>query len=177
MTEIVGYIDGRIADAAGGVGWLDAYAADDHGYGEFLAGIDTLVMGRATFDAVRALGSWPYGARPTCVLTHRPIGDPPPCVTAAAVDYTALRAHLAAAGARRAWLVGGGHVLTGALGVGALDSLRLFTMPLVLGAGAALFPAGTTAPVHGHLAENRVWASGAVESHYRFGDVPEVSAS
>jgi dihydrofolate reductase len=66
--------DGLIADRHGQIGWLEKFgAAEDFGFGEFLASVDALVMGRRTFDQVSGFGgAWPYGSRPTLVLTHRP---------------------------------------------------------------------------------------------------------
>ena len=56
MTNIV-YIatslDGYIADRDGGLDWLHSIPNpdnDDCGFGEFMAGIDALIMGRTTFE-------------------------------------------------------------------------------------------------------------------------------
>ena len=45
--------DGYIADAKGGVGFLDAFDGVDFGYDAFFGPLDSLIMGRATFDQVR----------------------------------------------------------------------------------------------------------------------------
>jgi dihydrofolate reductase len=36
------------------------YPAEDFGFGAFFAGIDAILMGRATYEAVRRHGDWPY---------------------------------------------------------------------------------------------------------------------
>ncbi|MBP0656565.1 dihydrofolate reductase, partial [Mycobacterium tuberculosis] len=60
MTDVVLYIahsiDGYIADATGGVGWLKPYESYDFGYDGFIKGIDALVMGRRTYQQVRSFG-------------------------------------------------------------------------------------------------------------------------
>src|SRR3954471_2038960 len=65
--------DGSVDD------WLAAdYPAEDFGFDAFLAGVDAILMGRGTYDAVRPFGDWPYPGKPTVVLTARPLDDPPP---------------------------------------------------------------------------------------------------
>ena len=82
-TRLVYYVaqtvDGFIADRTGGVGFLDGLdeSGGDYGYGEFYAGIDSLVMGRATYDFVRSMGVWHYAGKPTVVMTSRPGDDAP----------------------------------------------------------------------------------------------------
>ncbi len=69
-------LDGFIATSDGGVDWLDKIPnpeKSDYGYGEFISGIDAIVMGRNTFDFVAGLDiRWPSGEMPVRVATHRP---------------------------------------------------------------------------------------------------------
>lgn len=170
--RLVGWIaaslDGRIADAGGGVGWLDPFAGDDHGYEAFYAGVDALVMGRLTYEAIRSFGDWPYQGKPTLVLTARPLGPAPPGVTAATPDFALLPERLAALGARVVWLVGGGQAIAGALAAGVLDRLTVFIMPVVLGRGALLVPQAPLRPAR--AAHSRPWPSGAVETVWDFSE-------
>jgi len=84
MATIRGYmgvsVDGYIAAADGGIDWLRKYDAVDLGaraYDRFIAKIGTVVMGRATYDAITTLGiGWPYGAQRALVVTSRPLEDP-----------------------------------------------------------------------------------------------------
>ena len=72
-------LDGFIARRDGSLDWLpgadgqpaapDAPSDGDYGYASFLASVDALLMGRATYDAVLGFGEWPYGTRPVVVLT------------------------------------------------------------------------------------------------------------
>ena len=66
-------LDGFVADERGGVSFLDALNPDTLGFDRFLAGVAALVMGRRTFDQILSFGVWPYGSRPTTVLTTRPL--------------------------------------------------------------------------------------------------------
>ena len=78
MPQITLYIaasvDGYIADAAGGVGWLPSGdgGGDDYGYAGFYAGVYAIVMGRRTYEQVRGFGvPWPYPGKPAYVFTNR----------------------------------------------------------------------------------------------------------
>lgn len=63
--------DGSVDD------WLAAdLPAGDSGFGAFLAAIDAILMDRATYEAVRRHGDWPYPGEPAVVMTTRPL--PPP---------------------------------------------------------------------------------------------------
>ena len=58
-------LDGFVARLDGSLDWLpqpgDAPEGEDFGFAAFLAGVDRLVLGRATFEAVLGFGEWPYG--------------------------------------------------------------------------------------------------------------------
>ncbi len=138
-------LDGRIARPDGGVeDWLAAdYPAEDFGFGAFLAGVDAILMGRSSYDAVRRMGDWPYAGKPTVVLTSRALPDAPPGVVARAGDIAAIAAEMEACGYGRVWLFGGGQVIRSMLAIGRLDLLEMALIPVVLGDGIPLFPAGT----------------------------------
>ena len=66
-------IDGFIADKKGGIDWLTSIPNPeniDMGYGEFISGIDAIVMGRNTFQTVCGFDiDWPY-TKPVFVLSN-----------------------------------------------------------------------------------------------------------
>src|ERR1700724_602758 len=87
-------LDGFIARSDGSYDFLPPGGGEPHGYDEFMATVDALVIGRKTYDTVLTLDAWPYGKRPVFVLstralTHAPVGavvermsDPPPQIVA-----------------------------------------------------------------------------------------------
>jgi dihydrofolate reductase len=135
-------LDMRIARADGAVDWLEGFPADEFGFDAFLAGVDAILMGRGTYDAVRGFGDWPYGVRPTVVLTSRPLQDAPPGVVARGGEVAEALAALEADGHARVWVAGGGQVIAAVAAAGRLDVLDLVVVPLVLGEGIPLFPPG-----------------------------------
>src|SRR5262245_61079136 len=65
-------LDGYIARPDGGLDWLSRFENEEHGYREFFASIDALVVGRNTDDVVLGFGMWPYAGKRCVVLSHRP---------------------------------------------------------------------------------------------------------
>src|SRR5512139_2971421 len=70
-------LDGFIARANGALDFLPPGGGEPHGYDEFMATVDALVIGRNTFDVVLAFDAWPYGDKPVVVLSTRPLGPAP----------------------------------------------------------------------------------------------------
>jgi dihydrofolate reductase len=175
MTDTVYYvassIDGFIADEADAIDWLLQFGFDayqEH-YDAFIAGVGALVMGSSTYRFLldEEGEAWPYGDRPTHVLTSRTL----PMLDGADVRFESgdirgvdERAR-ASAGDRDVWIVGGGNVAAQYLDAGLLDTLRVTVMPIVLGHGVPLLPVGSiTAPLR--MVGTTPFAGGAVELAY-----------
>lgn len=144
---IAASVDGFIADEDGGVEWLEEFSrkteadGDAEGYDEFFSGIDCLVMGARTYEQIREFGEWPYGDRPTYVFTNRALPRLAETVEFVEGDVGAVATQLK----RRyghVWLVGGAQLLSSFLSENEVDELRLSLVPILLGSGIRLFPAG-----------------------------------
>src|SRR5580704_8454658 len=66
-------VDGFIARTNGDLDFLPEGGGEPHGYVEFMAGIDALVIGRKTFETVLAFPVWPYGDKRVVVLSNKPV--------------------------------------------------------------------------------------------------------
>src|SRR5512134_3495446 len=66
-------VDGFIARPRGELDFLEAGGDEPHGYDEFIATVDTIVIGRKTFETVLGFSTWPYGERLVVVLSGRPL--------------------------------------------------------------------------------------------------------
>ena len=53
-------VDGFIARPNDDLDFLPPGGGEPHGYDEFFAGVDALVIGRKTFETVLAFPEWPY---------------------------------------------------------------------------------------------------------------------
>src|SRR3954454_7855976 len=67
-------LDGFIARRNGQYDFLPAGGGEPHGYAEFIASVDTILIGRNTFQVVLDLPAWPYSDKRVVVLSHRPLG-------------------------------------------------------------------------------------------------------
>jgi dihydrofolate reductase len=158
-------LDGFIALPDGSVKWLDAVRLDgeDYGFDAFFASVDTLLMGRLTWETVLRLGEWPYAGKRVVVLTHRPAegrhGE-----SFRAGEPAALLAQLRAEGARRVY-VDGGQVISQFLREGRVDELTVSIVPTLLGQGTRLFQ-GELPRRALRLASSHVYPSGLVQLRY-----------
>src|SRR5437773_9858778 len=66
-------LDGFIARPNGDLDFLPPGGGEPHGYNEFIASVDTIVIGRKTFETVLRLTPWPYGNKRVVVLSSRPL--------------------------------------------------------------------------------------------------------
>ncbi|OFJ48569.1 deaminase [Janthinobacterium lividum] len=112
---------------------------DATGYTALMAQVDTLLIGRSTYDAVLGFEPWPYAGKRVVVLSHRAFvarhGEErrEGCVAQ-------VLAGLAAEGRRHVYLDGGAVIRAG-LHESVIDSLTLSMLPVVLGKGVCLFDA------------------------------------
>jgi len=160
-------LDGFIAGEGGDLDLLAPYNGDSQeetGYDALMASADLLLMGRNTFDVVRAFPEWPYGDKPVVVLTHRP-AEPAMNVAFRQGALAQVLSELWQQGARHLYLDGGNLVRQG-LQAGLVDELTLFWVPVVLGKGVSLFGGE---PLAGRLVplSTAVLASGLVRVIYR----------
>src|SRR5216683_6248502 len=66
-------VDGFIARPNGALDFLPEGGGEPHGYNEFIASVDAIVIGRKTFETVLAFDAWPYGDKRVVVLSSRPV--------------------------------------------------------------------------------------------------------
>jgi len=143
-------LDGFLADPDDGMDWLLTQDHDPQGAlspEAFMQEVGALVMGRTTYDWVRAhmAGSgepWYYDV-PTWVMTHRG-ADPVEGadIRFASGDVAEVHARMAeAADGKDLWVVGGGQLAVDLTRAGLLDEIRVSIAPVTLGAGRPLLPA------------------------------------
>jgi dihydrofolate reductase len=136
-------IDGFIARENGSLDWLfELPTHTDHGYNNFIKGIDTVVLGRKTYDDLLGLGvEWPYGNCESYVVTK----DSNFRVSTINTFVLNNLNKATMEGVRRkssanVWVVGGGEVITQFLNCDEIDEMILSIIPVMLGKGIRLFP-------------------------------------
>lgn len=164
-------LDGYIARLDGDIGWLlERDAADeDHGYDDFIADKDAIVMGRGSYEKVATFATWPYD-RPVLVLSRQLAGTPVPAALEGRLRFSPLAPRaalgmLAEQGVRRVY-VDGGQLIQSFLREGLIDDLVVTTVPVLIGAGRPLFGA-LAQDVGLALLASRSFPSGLVQSTYR----------
>jgi dihydrofolate reductase len=164
-------LDGFIARKDGGLDFLDHDAGgEDYGYQAFFDSVDTLVMGRGTYDKVLTFGEWSYEDKPVIVLTRSLKDSAVPPHLQGRVEFSAappreLVKALEAAGVRHIY-VDGGQVIQAFLREGLIQELTLSVIPVLIGEGIPLFGALSKDIRLRHL-ETTAFASGLVQSRYR----------
>ncbi|MBO2007027.1 dihydrofolate reductase [Serratia marcescens] len=138
--------DGFIAGADGDIDWLlrPEYAVsllNGLSYEAFIADIDALVMGRHTYEKVRAFPEWPYGELPVVVLSTQPPAQQDTAhVRWMTGEPAAIVAQLAEQGCRHLY-IDGGQTVQRFLQAGLIDEMTITRVPLLLGGGIPLFGA------------------------------------
>lgn len=139
-------LDGFIARADGNLDWLDEAntkvpEGEDCGFVEFMNSVDTLLMGRKTYEKVLSFGEWPYVDTPVVVLSRNQILFPehlPSTVSHSSEQPTELLNRLAAEGVQHVY-VDGGRTIQGFLSEGLVDKITVTKIPVILGEGIPLF--------------------------------------
>jgi len=160
-------LDGFIARLDVGLDWLPPGGGEDHGYPEFLATVDALVIGRKTYETVLGFDAWAYGDKPVFVLSTRPLAAAPAGARVERMegDPVAIAAALDARGVRHAY-VDGGDTIQRFLRAGLVQRLVVTRLPVLLGEGIPLFgPTGRDVKLE--LVSTRAVGSGMVQSEYR----------
>jgi dihydrofolate reductase len=160
-------VDGFIARPNGALDFLPADGGEPHGYNEFIASVDAIVIGRNTFETVLAFDTWPYGDKRVVVLSHGLVDLS--AVRGGVVEQMAgtpaeIVSQLAATGAHHLY-VDGGITIQGFLSAGLVQRLIITRVPVLIGEGIPLFGSLPRDIVLHHVA-TRHYPSGLVQSEY-----------
>jgi dihydrofolate reductase len=160
-------LDGFIARQDGALDWLPADGGEPHGYDEFVATVDAIVIGRKTFETVLTFDAWPYGTKPVVVLSTKPSALRAP--EGAVCDMMTgtpqeIVARLAQRGLKHLY-IDGGVTIQGFLEAGLIQRLTITRIPVLLGSGIPLFGPLSHDVRLEHVA-TRSYPSGMVQSQY-----------
>jgi dihydrofolate reductase len=160
-------VDGFIARPNDELDFLPV-ECEPHGYDEFIASVDTIVIGRRTFETVLGFGgAWPYGKKRVVVLSSRPVdlskvhGG---VVEQMSGEPAEIVAKLAASGAHHLY-VDGGITIQRFLRAGLIQRIVITRVPVLIGDGIPLFGMLPSDVALRHIATQH-YPSGLVKSEY-----------
>jgi len=133
-------LDGFIARRNGAYDFLPADGGEPHGYDEFMASVDTILIGRKTFEVVLKLPRWPYGDKRVVVLSHSPLdfSGITGRVEQMSGEPGQIAQKLATTGAKDVY-VDGGITVQEFLRAGHIHHLTVTRVPVLIGEGIPLF--------------------------------------
>jgi dihydrofolate reductase len=163
-------VDGFLARRDGSFDFLTAEGEPPPGYEEFMASVDTLVMGRGTFEVVRKMKPWPYGDKPVVVLSGGKLDfSDVKAVPIKQMSGTPAEvvSNLEARGAKHLY-IDGGITVQRFLEAGLIQRITITRIPVLIGEGIPLFgPLPHDVKLkHVKTAE---YPGGAVRSEYEVG--------
>lgn len=160
-------VDGFIARRDGSFDFLGGEDVPSHGYEEFFASVDAVILGRNTFEVVAAFPEWPYGNKRVVVLSSRTLdfsGIRGAVVEQMAGSPAEIFSKLAGQGVHHAY-VDGGITVQRFLREGLIDRLTVTRVPVLIGEGIPLFGTVGRDVKLKHIATQQ-YAGGLVKSEY-----------
>lgn len=163
-------VDGFLARPNHALDFLETGEQEPHGFEEFYASVDVVVIGRKTFEVVLTFGEWPYGKKAVVVLSSRPIdfssvkgGN----VQQMSGEPATIARELKARGFKHAY-IDGGVTIQRFLAAGLIDRMVITRVPVLIGEGIPLFGAVPRDIPLKHMA-TRSFKGGLVQSEYEIG--------
>jgi dihydrofolate reductase len=159
-------LDGYIARDNGDIDWLSMVESqnEDYGYKDFLKSVDTVIMGRRTYDQVLTFGDFPYKDKKCYVIsrTTRPKED---YVEFFNGDICKLISKIRQKDGLNIWLVGGSEIVGELLSKNLIDTYIISVLPILLGRGILLFQSDMP-EIRLQLCRNVSFPSGLVQLSY-----------
>ena len=138
--------------------FLPPGGGEPHGYDEFMATVDALVIGRKTFETVLTFEQWPYGEKSRCRAQHSPARPAPLGAAVERMSGTPAEIAVATDGSRhparlRGWR---DHDYSGFLQDGLIQRLVITRVPVLIRCrDSALWPCAAATSCFSHVGGTR----------------------
>jgi dihydrofolate reductase len=163
--NVAASLDGYIAGPKGEFDWIPEDPTVD--FEGLFARIDTVIMGRRTFDTVLSQGPSPWKEGTRVFVVSRTLSEHDhPGVTVVRDEPARVAASLRAEeGTGEIWLFGGGVLFAELLAAGQVDSVEVTVVPILLGGGVPLLATGLGGAKL-TLSSSHAYPSGMMALHY-----------
>jgi dihydrofolate reductase len=135
---IASSLDCYIAREDGGIDWL--YTDADYGYTKFYDSIDTIIVGRKSYDQSLTFEEYPYKGKKVYVFTRKKVrkNNNEQDVEYIDTNIQDFVTSLTQSIGKDIWLLGGGEIVSVLLNAGLVNEIILSIHPIILGTGIPL---------------------------------------
>jgi dihydrofolate reductase len=169
IVHIAASADGYIARSDGDLDWLTSRPAPKGFYGmdAFMRSVDTMLLGRKTYEVSRRMGATFNSPSRTIVFSRQP----PPADAPSGVEFVheaigPFVSRLRAQPGKDIWLMGGGEIIAAFLDAQAIDEFVVSVVPVFIGDGIPLLARRhRLVPLDLHSIDR--FEDGVVQVHYR----------
>ncbi len=170
MRKVIVYIatsaDGYIARKDGDVSWLDRpRPKGNYGMAAFYKSVDTVIMGRKTYDIALKFGQESYPGKKNYIFSRTRRRNQSPNVEFVNETVGDFATGLRNDKGKNIWLVGGGGLVASFLDAGHIDEFIIHVIPIFIGKGIPLIQ-----PRHRSvsltLRSSQAYSDGVVRLHY-----------
>lgn len=167
IVFIAASLDGFIAGPNDNLSFLDQVAkeGEDYGYAAFMQDVDTVIIGRKTYDWVmKQVPVFPHADRESYVITRtaKPTHGKTVFYTGNPIN---LVKELAQKEGKNIFIDGGAELVNSLLKAQQVDEIYLSIIPVILGDGVRLFHTGNPMQVS-KLVSAKQFSTGLVQLHY-----------
>ena len=170
MRKVIVYIatsaDGYIARKDDDVAWLDRpRPKGNYGMAAFYKSVDTVLMGRKTYDIALKFGQESYPGKKNYIFSRKRRSSQAPNVEFVNKAVGDFARRLRDEKGKNIWLVGGGSLVASFLDEGQIDEFIIHVIPIFIGAGIPLIePRHRSVPLT--LLSSHAYSDGVVRLHY-----------
>ncbi|WP_433748121.1 dihydrofolate reductase family protein [Falsibacillus pallidus] len=160
-------LDGYIATNEGGIDWLSQVEKpnEDYGYGEFIETVDTVIMGRKTYEKVLSFGiEFPHKDK-KCYVLSRPKTGSDENVEFYNGNVRDLISDIQKEEGKNIFIDGGAEAVKACIEEQLIDEYVISIIPILLGDGIKLFQE-TAASSKLTLIEGKTFDTGLVQLKY-----------
>ena len=170
--KIIAYLavsaDGYIARPDGDVKWLDRpEGSGDYGMSDFFKTIDTVILGRKTYELALSWGQTSYPGKKNYVFTRSGLA-PAKNIEFVNENVADFAERLRKKKGKDIWLVGGADLNGSFLDAGAVDEFIIHVIPILIGDGIPLIPRRHR-ELQLDLISSHQYKDGVIRLHYLVG--------